>query len=1079
VLFMCSSAYLWGASLLKEELITLVPGTAVYKLSSSLIINGSESLRTEDMVLERDRDYRIDYRLGRITLLRELSIGHIFASYVLIPSDFSKPKALFRIRAETDSVFKTIQARSRTSWWQNDGKLQINGSKTFAVSFSDDEAFDLKQSLYVNLSGELAEGVSITAQLSDSQSKLSPEGDSRELSSLDQVFIKVNGKSWELGMGDLELKYQGSRYMDYYSRFEGVNARLGSDDYLQAAYSAGGAKNTRTDINIIDGKQGPYYLNPGGQPGSLIVVAGSETVYRNGSKLERGSDYYIDYSEGTLMFRELMYSTDMISVWFQYSDENYPRHSILSSSSWQAMPGFTLSHRLISATDSKDNPLLYEFTAADLDSLAQAGDDDAWGNGATLVEPGQGSYRLFTNAVGLSYYEYAQSDSLADYLVVFSFVGMGRGDYEQYSSGKFRYVGPGLGEWLPQKRLVAASSAINTALRAGLATGNWDIGTEAVLAIQDDNTFSRLDDDDNRGTLIYSWLKFMDSDSRISPYLNLEYEKRWAGTKLLSDYSSLVNDYDLGAAFIADSLALDSYGMKIGFNLPGVFKPELSLRHQSSGPDFKQNLLRFLSSSRQWYLLPRMEVRSSLARVDNQVATEASGLSLYNHLDGNWTLKTFKLGALYNQQSFIPSQSGLRSDFYRLNPYLELGNTKSVLTRLALSSDINRTGTSSLTREQRSDTWSLKQLLNTANHNLNLDYSHRRISSPADSSNSSYDLIALRTNDSFLKRALVLITNYQLNQTEFFPRIRDLQYIGDGLGVYDSTGVVIPEGDWDYVYITSSTGTLSSELNAQASLYIKPGNLTQNDLLRRISSDVIFSGSEQKSSSDPDPLSYMFWPGTVFDPARTIYGKQGYQQNIWLELIRNKVTNQISIDWDRTLDNRYQEQSRTSRSGIASKLDFNRIGDYSLSLTADYKQENDSRYDTELSRTGLSAFIQRNLGRSSTLRFDAHYFDEQGKSTGSNDSYSLAGLGVIPSFRSVWGAKGRISGSINLQYNRRGGDELLSFLPEKRAGAIIGFSINAIYRLNAFSTASLDYSASSYPGEKVAQQLKLEFKAEL
>lgn len=1072
--------YVYGeTSLLQERLIALVPGIGTYDLSSGPIIVGSEQISTGDDILLRGIDYRIDYRKGQLTILKDLTAVYISVSFILVPEDLNNSRFLYETKAETDSVFRSIQATKRSSWWQDDGKLLISGSKTFAVSFSDEQAFDLKQSLYVNLSGELAEGVNISAQLSDSQSKLSPEGDSRELSSLDQVFIKVYGKRWELAMGDIELKYLGSRYMDYSSRFEGINATIGSDSYLQAAYSAGGGKPSRIDITVIDGKQGPYYLNPGGQPGSLIVVPGSENVYRNGTRLERGADYIIDYSEGTLMFRILVYATDTISAWFSYSDENYPRHSILSSSNLSITPRWQVSHRVISASDAKDNPLLFQFSPADLDSLQAAGDSDAWGSGATLVEAGQGLYRLLSTPGGISYYQYAESDSLANYLVIFSYVGPQLGDYEQFSSGKYRYLGPGLGEWLPQKRLVSPNSSVNASLRSAYSYGSWDLGAEAVLAVNDANTLSGLDDDDNQGGYLYSWLNYKNARSRWRPELLLDYEKRWAHSVLLSDFSASISDYDLGSAVVPDSLELDSYGLKLGVNLGKSFTSELSVRHLRSDDDLEQSILRFRSSSPAWGLFPRLDIRSTLARTSASLEGLGTGDSNYLFIDGAWSAAWVKWGGLINLQENADISQDLKTSFLRLNPYGEIGNSKSVQTRLAFSADQNKIVDHSVSNSQSSQTWSFKQLVNTTNHNLNLDYNHRRLNLAADSTRTSYDLINLRANDSFLKRAITLISNYQLNQTEFFPRIRELQYVGSGLGVYDSTGVAVPEGDWDYEYITSSTGTMSSERNAQASIYLKPGNLWENDILRRINTDIVISGTEQQEGRQTDLLSYLFWPGRVFNLENTIYGRQSFQQNIWLELRRNKIIAQLVLDLERSLDNRYQDLSRTYRRSGALKLDFNRVGPYSFSITADNKRDSDSRYHSDVNNFALSSFAQRELGKNSILRLDLRYFEEQGSSQLNSDSYGLYGVALSPSFRSVWGSKGRLSGGLNLQYNQREGDDLLSFLPEKRGGAIIGLNLSAIYRLNAFSTGNIDYTATSYPGEDISHTLRIEFKAEL
>lgn len=1072
-----AALHLQASSLIREETIQILPFQTVYELQGHPLISGSELIETEQQVLIKGIDYQIDYRTGKITLLSSQASDILYISYILIPPKYIQPHQLYQLRAPSDSLFQTIKAPLRDNWWQSDGKLLISGSKTFSLSFSDENAFDLKQSLYVNLSGELAEGVNISAQLSDSQTKLTPEGDSRELSSLDQVFIKVFGKSWNLAMGDLELKYESSRYLDYFSKFEGVSAQIGKQSYLQAAYSVGGGRNARADLYILEGKQGPYYLNPEGQPGSLIVIAGSESVYQNGRLLERGTDYYIDYSEGTLMFQTLVVSTDKIGVWFKYSEENYSRHSILSSGSWEALPGLTLSHRIITATDSKNKPLLYDFTQSDLDSLRTAGDSDAWGDGATLVEPGQGTYRLLLTPDGVSYYQYALSDTLADYSVAFSYVGYGEGDYEQYSNGKFRYVGSGLGDWLPQKRLIAPTSILNASLRTEYNLGSWNLGAESILTQNDRNTLSNLDDDDNLGGYLYTWIRYLGLGTNFAPSLLFDYEKRWINASLISDYSAAIGDFDLGAVIVADSLAFDSFGLKLGANLPRIIRPELSLKYLKSDKDIRQKLMRLTSSSAAWKILPRLDLKSTLAKTEIPDGGFGSGFSSYQLIDGLWAYKWIKLGGIYNLQDFEPdNQFQAKNHYQKINPYTELGNAKNYQTRISLSDDQNRSGDNP---KQKSQTIGIKQLINTENHNLNLDLTHRQVSASADSAKTSYDLISLRSSDSFLMRAITIIGNYQLNQTEFFPKIRELEYVGHGIGYYDSTGVASPYGDWDYVYITSSRGSLSSERNAQLSLYLKPGNISQNDLARRISTDIILQGSEQQTGLRPDPLSYIFWPGTVFVDTLTIYGKQSYQQNLWLELMRSKINMLVSLDWQRSLDNRYQEQSHTRSFRQAAQLDFSRFGDYSFSIKAENGSEDESRYHSKLEKMSLEALAQRNLGKSSVLNLNLEFFDEHGSSTLNSDTFRLNGLGMAPGFRSVWGSRGKISGGLSLRYSFRKGDELLSFLPEKRAGLSLGASLNGVYRLNAYSTASLDYRISSYPQQKTSHQLKLEFKAEL
>jgi hypothetical protein len=82
--------YMYGeTSLLQERLIALVPGIGTYDLSSGPIIVGSEQISTGDVILLRGIDYRIDYRKGQLTILKDLTAVYISVSFILVPEDLT------------------------------------------------------------------------------------------------------------------------------------------------------------------------------------------------------------------------------------------------------------------------------------------------------------------------------------------------------------------------------------------------------------------------------------------------------------------------------------------------------------------------------------------------------------------------------------------------------------------------------------------------------------------------------------------------------------------------------------------------------------------------------------------------------------------------------------------------------------------------------------------------------------------------------------------------------------------------------------------------------------------------------
>ncbi|MBP7206025.1 MAG: hypothetical protein KBA54_05845, partial [Candidatus Cloacimonetes bacterium] len=223
VLVLLALAPLGAQNLVVEKMVPLLPDQVTYQISESPIISGSETVLADTLLLIGGRDYRLDHRAGRIILLSFPDAVNLRVSFILVPPYLAQPRFLYQELEPSDSLFQTIAPRPR-NWIPDDGKLVISGAKTFAITFSDDDAFNLKQSLFVNLNGELSRNVNIAAQLSDSQSKLTPEGDSKELSSLDKVFIRVFGKQYEIAMGDMDWEFTGTRYINYRTSIEGLNA---------------------------------------------------------------------------------------------------------------------------------------------------------------------------------------------------------------------------------------------------------------------------------------------------------------------------------------------------------------------------------------------------------------------------------------------------------------------------------------------------------------------------------------------------------------------------------------------------------------------------------------------------------------------------------------------------------------------------------------------------------------------------------------------------------------------------------------------------------------------------------------
>lgn len=1052
-----------------EENLQLSPDISIYELKHRSIVHFSESVSADTLIYIKDVDYKIDYRQGTLSFLIVPEVSRLMVRYLIIPSELSQTRQTYKHIEITDSL-GSISNPWSADWFSSGSNLIISGSKTFSLSFSESGETDLLQSLYVNLSGELSPNVHVSAQLSDSQSKLSPEGDSKELSSLDQVFIRVYGDKWELGMGDLDLSYENSRHLNYYTKLEGIAASYNGQNEIAAAYSAASGKTASAQISIIDGKQGPYYLNPNTTQRSFIIVAGTEQIYLDGRHLERGTDYFIDYSEGSVMFRRMVSSLNTVNSVFQYSDENYRQSSFYSNSRLWLSDHLSLSHHLVHQVDSKDYPLLYSFNPSDLESLALAGDNPVFTDGATVTEPGSGIYKLLEDPQGNPFYVYAPGDSTAIYNLVFSFVGPGNGDYEQYGIGRYRYTGLKLGAWQPVKIIVPPTKRSNLELSFAYSGELFQSGIDALYSYDDINTLSRLDDEDNTAGILSAWLAYNQREKPLG--INLEATRRFANTFRFGNDGA--PEQDFAALAVNDSLAMSKVDLSIAY--AGDFvKPELLIRFKDWDDHFTQKALRFRSDSPNRGWIPYLKMSNTLSLQEGDVNSRL----MYHSADLGWQYSLFqlRLAALYSGvENETPSVSGTR--LIRWQPAFDIKSARQ-FSSVSITNDENSIKNDDWQRLNSQQTYSVSHSSNFDNHRMDWDFSHRVLHNPHSESQakSNYDLFNFRSGHNILKGAFSLFANYQLNQTEFYSRIRELVWVGASQGIYDSTGVVIDGGEYIFEYITSPTGSLSTEVSGNAGIYLKPGQYLSAPLWQRVHGDINLSANEQINQSNKWQ-SYIFLPDYSYN-SDSIYARRSLVQNLWFDLYKGRIISSVSLEHSRNLDQRYQiqEQGKDSRQNLM--VDFRNFYSVNARFSLGNENQKESRYSSEISILRGSVLVEKVLNQQSTIQIESGTSTEDGRLQGADTSYQLRNIYLSPSIRSVLMQKYRMSLRANLGYNWRNGDDYLLFLPQKRAGILGDATLSTIYRINDFSSFSLEYRFGKYPQNKSTHNLKLEFKAEL
>ena len=428
------------------------------------------------------------------------------------------------------------------------GQLQTMGNISRGIGFGNAQDVVVNSNLNLRLRGKLANDVDVLAVISDQNNPIQPEGNTQQIQDFDQVYITLKKDSSVITLGDFLMESnQESYFMKYYKKSRGLQLKNKTsvkdwqvNTSAEAAISRG--RFSRNRIEGIEGNSGPYRLSGTNGEIFIIVIAGTENVYLDGKLLTRGEnhDYVVNYNTGEITFtpRILITQYSRIVVEFQYSDRNYAR-SVSRVGTSVSKGEFTVYSNFFNEMDLKTQPFQQSLDGFDsltnrsaIDILKGAGDELAfYSNAQAQAEYNTDRIMYKKVEVGpIEYFEYAEdpSESTQFYAVSFTNVGFGNGTYSQAQTGAngkvFKYVGPGLGDYLPLEILIAPQRLNTFNLGVVRATEDKETGFEYSLSSLDKNTFSIQGDADNRG---YGFKVFRRQDKTLKD----------SGARLTSDFN--------------------------------------------------------------------------------------------------------------------------------------------------------------------------------------------------------------------------------------------------------------------------------------------------------------------------------------------------------------------------------------------------------------------------------------------------------------------------------------------------------------------------------------------------------------
>ncbi len=1049
-------AYNFFSPLIKFERINVRDSASIQLAHQNIIIN-SEKISKDSLLFFKNSDYKIDYQNGLINFNKKL--GNIQIEYMIYPANLINKFCYYQVQEFSDST-KIEIPQTKKRLFYHDSKLNISGNKTISISVSNDNDFDLDQSLFLKIDGELSKDVHIEAQLNDSQSPITPEGNSRQLSSLDQVFLRVFGKHYEIAFGDLEMEFSNTKFMNYSPKFEGLKIGWQRENFYAGAMAISKGKKTTINFNGLEAKQGPYYLNTE-ELYSIQVVPGSENVHLNGVKMQRGSDYTIDYSEGSITFtnEHFISASSYIQVSFQFSDQNFKQNLYIASTEINIFENLKFRSYLMTQNDDKENPLSEVYSEDEIAILKNSGDEEAW-IGA-IYEVIGGDYKLSENS---EYYIFVGNDStqIGEYNLHFTEVE--NGDYNYNSEGDYyEYVGENEGNYLPIKELIKPINQTNFDTSLNFDIGFLKLNSEALITYNDENSFSKKDSDDDIDFATNISVEVGVEYDLLKPQLKLSYEKLGKYLQPFADIQDPIYNYEV--IQIPDSLESYEYSLDFSLDVFDFYKPQLLIKNKNIS-DFSE-LNYFIFSNQFWQrkYLPQIYQKYLFWKNNYQNGLENSEFFQHN-LQLYYKLFPLEFNFDFFQKEKTIKNENITSQQESFSHYIyKIGYSQKAKysTQIFFKDEYQNLEFDLENIQKKTKTIGVKSIYSSSKHRINAQLSHREV---VDSVEHKYDMADITIHNSWLKNAINLNSYYSLKNLEFYPKIKEFQEVGDNLGSYDEDSLFVGfgEGDYDWIIIEIDYDNpqMSVQVNSNFNFVLNPGNIVSG-FWKRFQMETHLQISENSNSENKAKI-YLLNPEFLMNENSTIYGKNLFQQTLWLDIFKNKLTSKMSYKDEEILDNRYNEISEKRLTRIwQARFTFSSLHATNLELLYENRFEQNSRYDSEIKINTYELGMSNRRGRNTTFRTSLIYSKEYGNENDESENYQINSYEFDEKITYFWKNKYRILSGFSFKKNEKSGSNSLEFLYEKRDGNIFKWFFNVNYRMNNYTSVDIQYSGNSYP----------------
>ena len=731
----------------------------------------STDLSYKSSLFNKDTILNFEFEINKFkdSLNKVEKIDRLLKSYSLVDKN---------LIIENNNNLNKLYKLSTSNKIKNEVKfydLETSGNISRGINIGNNQNSVLESELDLKIIGKLNEKVSIKASIQDSSIPIINNGYSQQLNEFDQIFIELQSEDWVLRGGDIDLIKTNSFFANYEKKIQGLllDSYLNEKINITSAAAIVKGSFTKSILNVENGNQGPYKLT--GENGELyvLIVSGSETVFVNGIKIERGidKDYIINYNAGEIIFNSTFpIMADMrIQVEYQVSEKNYNSvfgYSNIEIKNKKSKYNFSYYNE----TDLKNQPLLQNLNNDQISILSAAGDDE---NLMNIPSGSLSNYDenriLYKKEIveGVEIYVYSNNPEDELYTVRFQNVGENQGNYILSSNNAieniYEYIMPIDGQRQgnfepiikiisPKKRQIAVLNSNTTFNESS------ELYYEIAGSNFNKNLFSTIDDEDNKGfASMIGFNKKIKIDSTFNIYSkldlkyidkNFEIIERIFGPEFERDWGFEVNSFNGESHTVANTT--------FGFRKSNLGSIDYTFENLKLGKLFsgQKNILKVNISE-----INNLEFISSTSiMASSNIGIDSEFVRSYNNLvldyKNIWTELGYEYEKKQSNGQIITNASDFANKLFKIKT--GFGNKEKTFIEIGFKKKINDSLVENILNEVNNyDSYFMNtQIINNKKSTLNVYLNFNRLKSYLNNNKEEYLNTRIIQRQKILKNSL-------------------------------------------------------------------------------------------------------------------------------------------------------------------------------------------------------------------------------------------------------------------------------------------------------------------------------------